>query len=114
MRGISRSRLALAMVGLLVALSLAAIAVPVATASRDQTRDFRGKVVSVDRHPKSVKVDTRSGGNVTFRITKQTKFEHMKGFSALKPGLKVEVNAKHRNGGWVASRIDRLGSHSKP
>lgn len=111
MRGMFRSRLALALVAIL---SIAAIAAPVATASKDSHRhDLRGKVVSTQQHPKTVTVNTRSKGKVDFRLTKQTRYDHIKGFSALKPGLKVEVHAKHRNGGWVATKIDRRGSHSK-
>ncbi len=111
MRGMFRSRLAL---GLVALLSMAAIAVPVASASKDSHRhDLRGKVVSTQQHPKTVIVNTRSKGKVSFRVTKQTRYDHIKGFSALKPGLKVEVHARHRNGGWVATKIDRRGSHSK-
>jgi Domain of unknown function (DUF5666) len=111
MRGMFRSKFALVLVALV---SVAAIAAPVATASRDNHRhDLRGKVVSTKRHPKTVTVNTRSKGEVDFRITNQTRYDHIKGFSALKPGLKVEVHAKHRNGGWIASKIDRRGSHSK-
>ena len=113
MRDIFRRRLALVSVAVIAALSIAAIAVPMVSASRDQSQDFRGKVVSTDPHPKTVKVDTKSKGKLSFRVNQQTRFEHIKGFSALKPGLKVEVHAKHRNGGWVATKIDRLGSHSK-
>lgn len=113
MRDIFQRRLALVTVAVIAALSMAAIAVPMASASRDQSQDFRGKVISTDRHPKTVKVDTRSRGKLKFRVNQQTRFEHIKGFSALKPGLKVEVHAKHRNGGWVAKKIDRLSSHSK-
>ncbi len=111
MRGMFRSRLAFVLAALL---SMAAIAAPVATASKDSHRhDLRGKVVSTQHHPKKVIVNTRSKGKVDFRVTKQTRYDHIKGFSALKPGLKVEVHARHQNGGWVATKIDRRGSHSK-
>ena len=115
MRGTSRarSRLALVLVGLLAVTSMVAVAAPVASASRDQSRDFRGTVVSTHRHPKTVTVNTQSKGKVSFRVTNQTRYDHIKGFSALKQGLRVEVHAKHRNGGWVAIKVDRLSSHSK-
>ena len=116
MRDVFRRRLALVSVAAIAALSMAAIAVPMASASRDQSpgsEDFHGKVVSTDQHPKTVKVDTTSRGTLSFRVNQQTRFEHIKGFSALTPGLKVEVHAKHGNGGWVAKKIDRRSSHSK-
>jgi hypothetical protein len=107
-----RSRLALVLVAVI---STVAIAAPAATAARDNHgHDLRGKVVTTKRHPKVVTVDTRSKGKVDFRVTGRTRYDHIKGFSALKPGLRVEVHAKHRNGGWTATKIDRRGSHSKP
>ena len=105
MRGSFRSRLAIGVLALIAALSLAAIAVPAAMASKIE--DFHGKVVSKDRHPRSVTVHTRSRGDIRFRVNQQTKYDHLSGFSALKPGLKVEVHAKHTSGGWVATKIDR-------
>ena len=115
MRDMFRRRLALVSVAMIAALGVAAIAVPAVSALTDHgSRDFRGKVISTDRHPRIVKVDTRSNGGLSFRVNKRTRFEHIKGFSALKPGLKVEVQAKHRSGGWTATKIDRRGSHSKP
>lgn len=105
MKGSYRARLAAGMVALVVALSMAVIAVPVAQAKKAE--DFHGKVVSTQQQPKSVTVDTRSRGTVRFRVTQKTRFDHIKGFSGLKPGLKVEVHARHQNGGWVAVKIDR-------
>jgi uncharacterized protein DUF5666 len=105
MRGSFRSRLAIGVLALIAALSLAAVAVPAAMASKID--DFNGKVVSTDRHPRSVKVDTRSRGNIRFKVNQQTKYDHLNGFSALKPDLKVEVHARHTSGGWVATKIDR-------
>jgi hypothetical protein len=110
MRGVFRSRLGLVLVALIAALSMASLAVPAALASKNE--DFRGKVVSTHVHPRTVNVHNRSRGTVRFRVTKRTRYEHIKGFSALKRGLGVEVHAKHRNGGWVATKIDRRGSHS--
>ncbi len=105
MRGSSRKRLATVVLAFIAALSLAAIAVPAAMASKAD--DFKGKVVSTQTSPKSVKVDTKSRGKIRFAINGKTKYEHLSGFSALKPGLKVEVHAKHKSGGWVATKIDR-------
>ena len=106
MRGSFRAKLAAGMVALVAALSMAVIAVPAAQASK--TEDFHGKVVSTQQQqPKSVTVATRSRGTVRFRVTQKTRFDHIKGFSGLKPGLKVEVHARHQNGGWVAIKIDR-------
>ena len=113
MRDILRRRLALLSLAVIAALSMAAIAAPMASASRDERQDFQGKVVSTQTHPKIVKVDTKSRGKLSFRVNQQTRFEHINGFSALTPGLKVEVHAKHRTGGWVATKIDRHSSHSK-
>jgi Domain of unknown function (DUF5666) len=115
MKAITRSRLGAGLVAAIAALSIVAAGVPAALASHDHSsdrHDFRGKVVSTDRHPSTVKVHTRSGKTKQFRITKRTRFEHLSGFSALKSGLKVEVHAKHRNGGWVAAKIDLRTSHA--
>ena len=109
MRGNSRIRLATGVVALVAALSMAAIAVPAALASKGQ--DFRGKVVSTTKKPRSVTVDTKQRGSVKFGITNQTRYDHINGFSALKPGLRVEVKAKKQGGAWVATKIERPGSH---
>jgi len=106
MEGGFRTRLAIGAAALLAVLSLAAFAIlPAALASR--VDDFTGKVVSTDLRLRSVQVDTRSRGNTRFEVNRQTRYEHLNGFSALKPGLKVEVHAKHTSGGWIATKIDR-------
>lgn len=109
MRGSFSARRAVGLAALVAALSMAVVAVPAAQASK--VEDFHGKVVSTQKNPKSVTVDTRSGGKVRFRVTQQTKFDHINGFSGLKPGLKVEVHAKQQSGSWVATKIDRQTRH---
>ncbi len=46
---------------LIAALSMAAVAVPAASALRDHSQDFRGQVVSTHQHPKTV--HTLGGGH---------------------------------------------------
>lgn len=108
----SRLRYTVGLAALVVALGAAAIAVPAASASTSTREDFKGRVVSTQRQPTRVVLKTRSGRTVRFRVTKNTRFRHIKGFSGLKRGLRVEVKARHASSGWVAIRIERSGSHS--
>jgi hypothetical protein len=74
-------------------------------------REFEGKVVSVDRDAKTFRLKDHDGrGTATIKVTSNTRFEDLAGFSALKAGLKrVEAKVKRVDGAWVARKIELSG-----
>lgn len=105
-----------------LAAALALSAVPIAQASLDDraaeyasgdddraaaTRQFEGRVTSVNGEARTFRLRRESGARVRFKVTSRTRFERIAGFSALRRGLAVEVNARRSDGGWVARKVER-------
>lgn len=74
-------------------------------------REFEGKVVSVDAAAKTFRLKDHDGrGTATIKVTRNTRFEDIGGFSGIKVGLKrLEANTKRVNGAWVATKIELSG-----
>jgi hypothetical protein len=85
----------------------AAVAAAPATAAAAQ---FEGKVVSVNRAAKTFRLNDSERGSKRIKVTANTRFERVNGFSALHAGLRrIEVTAHRANGRWVATVVERSG-----
>jgi hypothetical protein len=90
-------------------LMFVAAAVVVAPASAAAAQ-FEGKVVSVNRQAKTFRLHDAERGTKRIKVTANTRFERVNGFSALHAGLRrIEVTVKRQNGRWVATEIERSG-----
>jgi len=87
-----------------------ATAVVVAAPASALAAQFEGRVVSVDRAHKTFRLHDAERGTKRIKVTRNTSFERIAGFSALKAGMRrVEVTARRSNGRWVASHVERSG-----
>jgi hypothetical protein len=74
-------------------------------------RHFDATVVAKNSAAKTVQVRTESGAMMSFKVTAGTKFERIGGgFSGLKKGLAIEIDATNASGRWVATQIESASS----
>jgi hypothetical protein len=84
-----------------------AVAVPAASAA---TREYEGRVVSVDREARSFRLRDSERGTVRVFVRPGTRFERLAGFGALRAGLRrVEVTVRRSGGRWIATGVERSG-----
>ena len=91
----------------LIAAAAFAIGAPTASA---QTREYEGTVVSVDRSSRTFKLRDSERGTVRVRVTGNTRFERINGFSGLRAGQRnIETVVRRSRGRWVALEVERSG-----
>jgi hypothetical protein len=103
----------------LVAVAIAAVAaVPVAGAGaapsgspRGDDHDYEGTVVSKNRDSRTFRLRDTERGTVRIKVTRNTRFERVDGFSGLKVGARnIEVDVGRKvNRAWVALEVERSG-----
>jgi uncharacterized membrane protein YgcG len=87
----------------------ASAAVP-ATASTAPIRQFEGTVVSVNSASRTFRLNDSERGTKRIKVTPNTRFERINGFSGLRAGLRnVEATVRRSNGRWVAVKVERSG-----
>jgi len=90
----------------LITAALAGGAVPASAAARE----FEGKIVSVNRDNRTFRLHDSERGTKRIKVNRNTRFERIAGFSALRKGMRnIEVTAHRKNGRWVASEVERSG-----
>jgi hypothetical protein len=90
-------------------LLIAAAAVP-ATASAAPIRHFEGTVVSVNRDNRTFRLNDSERGTKRIKVTANTRFERISGFSGLRAGMRnIEATVRRSNGRWVATVVERSG-----
>ena len=90
-----------------IAAALAGGAVPAAAAARE----FEGTVVSVNRDNRTFRLHDSERGTKRIKVTRNTRFERIAGFSALRKGMRnIEATVRRNaNGRWVAIEVERSG-----
>ncbi len=90
---------------------LTATAGAATTDTRPALREFEGRVVSIDRDARTFRLRDSERGTKRIRVTRNTRFERIAGFSALKVGQRnIEVKTRRRsNRAWVAIEVERSG-----
>ena len=72
--------------------------------------EFEGTVRSVNRDERTFRLHDCERGTKRIKVTRNTRFERIDGFRALRAGMRnVEVVAKRRDGRWIASEVERSG-----
>ena len=95
------------LIALITALALT-MSIGVATASA--ATQYQGTVVSVNKQEKTFRLRDAQRGTIRIKVTRNTTFQRIAGFSALKAGMKrVEATVKRSNGRWVALHVERSG-----
>jgi hypothetical protein len=88
----------------LAALAVAAVAAPAA-----QARDFEGEIVARNGKAKTFSIrEDEGGGTFKVKVNKQTLYQGIPGFRAVKVGRRdLEVTARRANGRWIATVVER-------
>jgi hypothetical protein len=91
----------------LIAAGALAVTAPAASA---QTREYEGRIVSVDRAERTFRIHDSERGTIRVRVTSRTRFERINGFSGLRAGqTNIETTVRRSNGRWVAVEVERSG-----
>ena len=79
-----------------------------ATAAQGALRHFDGTVAAKDATAKTFQIRTQGGSKVTFRVNAAiTHFERIAGgFSGLRKGMRIEVDAVKANSGLIAQKVE--------
>jgi hypothetical protein len=103
---IRRVTLTAAAVSLALMAVLAAIAAGASEAA--VVRHFDGTALSKNRQAQTFRADIEQRGPMRFHVNRRTEFERIPGgFSGLERGMRIEVDAKRTNHGWVARQVER-------
>ena len=95
------------LIALITALALT-MSIGVATASA--ATQYEGTVVSVNKAKHTFRLSDAQRGTIRIKVTRNTTFQRIAGFSALEAGMKrVEATVKRSNGRWVALHVERSG-----
>jgi siroheme synthase len=95
------------LIALITALALT-MSIGVATASA--ATQYQGTVVSVNKAKRTFRLSDAQRGTIRIKVTRNTTFQRIAGFSALQAGMKrVEAAVKRSNGHWVALHVERSG-----
>jgi hypothetical protein len=95
------------LIALITALALT-MSIGVATASA--ATQYEGKVVGKSAAKKTFRLKDAERGTIRIKVTRNTTFEDLAGFRALKVGMRgIEATVKRSNGRWVAIHVDKSG-----
>ena len=71
---------------------------------------YEGTVVSINKDKRTFRLRDAQRGAIRIKVTRNTVFERIAGFRALRVGMNgVETTVKRSNGRWVAIRVERSG-----
>jgi hypothetical protein len=98
--------------GATIAVAAAGVAVPLGagaasapTKSSSSLTSFHGTVTSVSTANRTFRLKRSSGATLTFRVTRATVFERLRGLSSLR-GKAVEVKGRRADGRWTARKVE--------
>jgi Domain of unknown function (DUF5666) len=95
------------LIALLTALLLS-LSVGVATASA--ATEYEGTVVSINKDRRTFRLQDTQRGTIRIKVTRNTVFERINGFGALRVGMnRVEATVRRSDGRWVATHVERSG-----
>ena len=95
------------LIALITALALT-MSIGVATASA--ATQYEGTVVGLSKEKKTFRLSDAQRGTIRIKVTRNTTFQRIAGFGALKVGMnRVEATVKRSNGRWVALHVERSG-----
>ena len=97
----------------LAALALGVTAVPSPADHGNNGTRLEGRIVSINRHAHSFRLrDHDSLGMFSIRVTGLTRFDGIRGFSALHTGRRVDVQVVKNNGRLFATQIQRFTNNN--
>jgi hypothetical protein len=82
----------------------------VGAATASAATEYEGTVVSINRDRHTFRLQDSERGTIRIKVTRNTVFERINGFAALRVGMnRVEAIVKRSNGRWVATHVERSG-----
>jgi hypothetical protein len=90
-------------------LAVVAVGAPAAAAPTASAAEFEGTVVAINRDARTFSLRDQ-GRTVRIKVTRNTRYERLAGFSALRRGMTdIETIARRSNGRWIATLVERSG-----
>ena len=87
-----------------------ALLLTVGAASASAATQYEGKVVGKSAAKRTFRLNDAERGTIRIKVTRNTRFERIDGFGALRVGMRnVEALVKRSNGRWVAIEVERSG-----
>jgi hypothetical protein len=84
-----------------------------ATPAEAAVRHLDGTVLSKNGNAKTFRITTQGGSQVTVRVNANTRFQRIAGgFSGLRKGLRIEVEARTTGSGLLATHVEPKESGS--
>ena len=95
---------------IVVVSTLATLALAAPATAGAAVREYEGTVVSVNRDARTFRLNDSERGTVRIRVTRNTRFERIAGFSGLRAGQRnIEAVVRRSSGRWVAIEVERSG-----
>jgi Ni/Co efflux regulator RcnB len=81
------------------------------TTDKPPLREFEGRVVSIDRDARTFRLHDSERGTKRIRVNRNTRYERIGGFKALKVGDRnIEVTTRRKvDRAWLAIEVERSG-----
>jgi hypothetical protein len=95
---------------LIALLTALVLSLSVAVASASAATQYEGTVVQVNKDRRTFCLQDAQRGTIRIKVTRNTVFERISGFGALRVGMnRVEATVKRSDGRWVAIHVERSG-----
>ncbi|HEX5895119.1 MAG TPA: DUF5666 domain-containing protein [Thermoleophilaceae bacterium] len=95
---------------LIALLTALVLSLSVAVASASAATEYEGTVVQVNKDRRTFRLKDSERGTIRIKVTRNTVFERINGFSALRVGMhRVEATVRRSDGRWVATHVERSG-----
>ena len=95
---------------LIALLTALVLSLSVAVTSASAATQFEGTVVSINKDRRSFRLQDTERGTIRIKVTRNTVFQRISGFAALRVGMnRVEATVKRSDGRWVAVHVERSG-----
>jgi hypothetical protein len=95
---------------LIAVITALALTMSIGVATASAATQYEGKVVGISKERKTFRLADAQRGTIRIKVTRNTTFEDIAGFGALKVGMRrVEATVKRSDGRWVALHVERSG-----
>jgi hypothetical protein len=95
---------------LIALLTALVLSLSVAVAGASAATQYEGTVVSINKDRRTFRLHDAQRGTIRIKVTRNTVFERISGFGALRVGMnRVEATVKRSDGRWVAVHVERSG-----
>jgi len=95
---------------LIAVITALALTMSIGVATASAATQYEGKVVGISKERKTFRLADAQRGTIRIKVTRNTTFEDIAGFGALKVGMRrVEATVKRSDGRWVAIHVERSG-----